>query len=187
MCRPNWLTASRRAIHIPQISTQIDGGIPGDHPCGNILIISTQKFGGNEGEFAIWIFQPPFPRESLGKFPCGNLPCVSLKNFKMQHNDIERVQVMWKYPTHNLMPFFGELKYLQVWGNFPLILTPILKLPLNFRVDSCFTYNPNFRVDSLHHQPQSPGIPRKIPEILLVGSQERSGVGSFAGESLCIW
>ena len=117
------------------------------------------------------------------KFPRGNLPCVSLKDFKMQHNDIGRAQVMWKYPTHSLMSFFGELKYLQVWGNFSLILIMILNVPLNFRVDSCFTYNPNFRMDSLHQQPQSPGIPCRIPEILPAGSQERSS----AGESLFIW
>ena len=67
------------------------------------------------------------------------------------------------------MSFFVELKCLQVWGNFPLISTPIQKFPLNFHVDSRSTYNPNFCVDSLHQQPQSPGIPHRIREILPAG------------------
>ena len=33
-------------------------------------------------------------------------------------------------------------------------------------MDSLFTYNPNFPVDSLHQQPQSPRIPHEIREIL---------------------
>ena len=37
---------------------------------------------------------------------------------------------------------------LKVWGDFPLISIRIWKTPLNFRVNSGFTYNPNFRVDS---------------------------------------
>ena len=36
-------------------------------------------------------------------------------------------------------------------------------------MDSRFTYNPNFHVDSLHQQPQSPGIPHGISEILPAG------------------
>ena len=32
---------------------------------------------------------------------------------------------MSKYPSDNLMSLFGELKFLQVWGNFPLISTAI--------------------------------------------------------------
>ena len=150
---------SGQAIHVPQISTRIYGGIPGDHPCGNFLMISLRKFGGNEGEFPMWIFPPHFPVESLGKFPRGNFLCVSLKIFKMQFNDIGRISVMWKYPSDDLMSFFGELKFLQVWRNFPLISTPIWKFPLNFHVDSRFTCNPNFHMDSFHKQKQSPGIP----------------------------
>ena len=42
--------------------------------------------------------------------------------------------------------------------------------PLNFHGDSRFTYNPNFYVDSLHQQPQSPGIPHGICEILPAGT-----------------
>ena len=160
---------SGQAIHVPQISTRIYGGIQGDHPCGNFLMISLRKFGGNEGEFSMWIFPPPFPVESLGIFPRGNFPRVSLKNFKMQYKDIGRVPVMWKYLSDDLMSFFGEIKCLQVWGNFPLISTPIWKFPLNFRVDSRFTYNPNFHVDSLHQQPKSLGIPCRIREILPAG------------------
>ena len=64
---------------------------------------------------------------------------------------------MWKYPSDDLMSFFGQLKCLQVWWNFPLISTPIKKFPLNFRVDS------------LHQQPPSPGIPRRIHDILPIG------------------
>ena len=36
-------------------------------------------------------------------------------------------------------------------------------------MDSRFTYNPNFRVDSLPQQPKSPGIPHGIREILPAG------------------
>ena len=100
-------------------------GIPWDHLCGNFLMISLRKWRGNEGEFSMRIFPPPFPVESLGIFPRGNFPRASLKNFKMQFNDIGRVPVMWKYPSDDLMSFFGELKCFQVWGNFPLISTPI--------------------------------------------------------------
>ena len=57
-------------------------------------MISRWKFGGNEGEFSMWIFPPPFPAESLGIFPRGNFPRASLKNFKMKFNDIGRVPVM---------------------------------------------------------------------------------------------
>ena len=161
---------SGRAIHVPQISTQKFGGIPGDHPWGNFLMISPRKWRGNEGDFSRWIFPPPFPVESLEIFPRGNFPFASPKNFKMKFNDIGRVPVMWKYHSDDLMSFFGELKCLQVWGNFPLILTPIWKFSLNFHVDSCFTYNPNFHVDSLHQQSQSPGNPLGIREILPSGT-----------------
>ena len=37
-------------------------------------------------------------------------------------------------------------------------------------MDSRFTYNPNFHVDSLHQQPKSLGIPCRIHEILPAGS-----------------
>ena len=57
-------------------------------------MISLWKFRGNEGEFSMCIFPPPFPAESLGIFPRGNFPRASLKNFKMQFNDIGRVPVM---------------------------------------------------------------------------------------------
>ena len=101
--------------------------------------------------------------------PWGYFPRASLKNFKMQFNDIGRVPVMWKYPSDDLMPFIGELKCLQVWRNFPLISSPIQKFSLNFHGDSRFTYNPNIHVDSLHQQPQSLGIPHGIREILPAG------------------
>ena len=35
--------SSGRAIHVPQISTWIYGGIPGDHPCENFLMVSLRK------------------------------------------------------------------------------------------------------------------------------------------------
>ena len=35
---------------------RIYGRIPGDHPCGNFLIIPLRKFRGNEAEFSMWIF-----------------------------------------------------------------------------------------------------------------------------------
>ena len=53
-----------------------------------------KKFWGNEGEFSMWIFPPPFPVESLGISPRGNFSRASLKNFKMQFIDIGRVPVM---------------------------------------------------------------------------------------------
>ena len=95
---------SGRAIHVPQISKRIFGGIRGDHPCGNFLIISVRKFRGNEGEFSMLIFPPPFPAESLGIFP------------------------------------------------------------LNFHVDSCFTYNPNFQCG---YPPPTTKIPGDSPQNLL--------------------
>ena len=45
---------SGRAIHVLQISARIYGGIPGDHPCRNFLMISLLKFRGNEGEFSMF-------------------------------------------------------------------------------------------------------------------------------------
>ena len=108
----------------PDLHTDL-WGIPGDYPCGNFLMISLRKIRGNEGEFSTWIFPPPFPVESLGIFPCGNFPYASLKIFKMQFNDVGRVPVMWKYPSDDLMSFFGEIKCLQVLGNFLPISTPI--------------------------------------------------------------
>ena len=47
---------------------------------------------------------------------------------------------------------------------------PIWKFSLNIRVDSRFTHNPNFHVDSLHQQPPSPRIPHRICEILPAGN-----------------
>ena len=135
---------SGRAIHVPQISTRIYGGIPGDHPRGNFLMISLRKWRGNEGEFSMWIFPPPFPVESLGIFPRGNFPRVSLKNFKMQFNDIVRITVLWKYPNDDLMSFFGELKCLQVWGTFPLILNFDLKISPEFPRGFSFHLQPKF-------------------------------------------
>ena len=143
-------------------------------------MISLRKFRGNEGEFSMWIFPPPFPVESLGIFPRGNFPRVSLKNFKMQYKDIGRVPVMWKYLSDDLMSFFSEIKCLQVWRNFPPNSTPIWKFPLNFRVDSRFTYNPNFHVDSLHQQPKSLGIPCRIREILPAGIMQHSSNNYFS-------
>ena len=45
----------------------------------------------------------------------------------------------------------------------PPHFNPDLKFPLNF------PYNPKFRMDSLHQKPSSPGIPRRIREILSAG------------------
>ena len=157
-----------------------------DHPCGNFLVISLRKFRGNGGEFSMWIFLPPFPAESLAIFPCWNFPHVFLKKFKMEYNDLGRVPVMWEFPSDDLMTFFGELKCLKVWGNFLLTSTPIRKFPLNFCVDSHFTWNPNFRVDSLHHQPPSLGILRRIREILPVGNHWKNlCMGTMFKPSIC--
>ena len=89
---------SGRAIHVPQISTWICKGIPGDHPCGNFLMISLWKFRGNEGEFSMWIFPPPFPVESLGIFPHGNFPRASLKNLKCNLLTLEGSQLCENMP-----------------------------------------------------------------------------------------
>ena len=62
-------------------------------------MISLRKFRGNGGEFSMWIFPPPFPVESLGIFPRGNFPRVSLKNFKMQFKDIGRSQLCENIPV----------------------------------------------------------------------------------------
>ena len=113
----------------------------------------------------MWIFCLLF----LGIFPRGNFP----QNFKMQFNDIGRVPDVRKQPSDDLMSCFGESKCLQVWGNFSFISTVIKKFPLNFRVDSCFTYNRNYRVDSLHQQPPSLGIPLRICKILPTLGQKR--------------
>ena len=54
-------------------------------------------------------------------------------------------------------------------GKLASHFNPDLKIPLNFRMDSRFTYNSKFHMDSLHQQPQSPRIPRRIHEILPTG------------------
>ena len=54
-------------------------------------------------------------------------------------------------------------------GKIPSHFNRNLKISLNFHVDSRFTYNPNFWVDSLSQQPQSLGIPHGIREILPAG------------------
>ena len=74
----SFLRPSGRAIHVSQISTQIYGGIPRDHPCGNCLMISLRKFGGK--------WRGIFYMDISASFPCGNFPRASLKNFKMQFN-----------------------------------------------------------------------------------------------------
>ena len=107
-------------------------------------MISLQKFRGNKGENSKWIFPPPFPVESLGIFPCGNFPGAPLKYFKMQFNDKGRVPVMWKYPSSYLMSFFGKLKCLQVWVNFPLISIPISKFSPKFPCGFPFHLQPKF-------------------------------------------
>ena len=44
-------------------------------------------------------------------------------------------------------------------GKLPSHFNPDLKIPPIFCLGFRFTYNPNVCVDSLHQQPQSPGIP----------------------------
>ena len=58
----------------------------------------------------------------------------------------------------------------------PSHFNPDLKSSLNFHMNSRFTDNPNFRLDSLHQQPQSPGIPHKIREILPAGKVKYLGI-----------
>ena len=118
------LEPSGRAIHVPQISTDLWQNSRGS---------SLRKFPHNSpaeiqgkwsGIFYVDI-SLSFPVESLGIFPHGNFPCASPKIFKMQFNDIGKVHDMWKYPSDDLMSLFGEFKCLQVWGIFPLISTTI--------------------------------------------------------------
>ena len=73
---------SGEAIHVPQISTCIYGGISGDHSRGNFLIISLWKFMRNEGEFSMWIFPPLFPRVSPRTFQHRSFRHISLKMSK---------------------------------------------------------------------------------------------------------
>mgnify|MGYP001793070419 CR=1 FL=1 len=111
-------------------------------------------------------------------FPCGIPGYISTwkfalcfpKNFKMQYNSIGRVQVMWKYPSDDLMSFFSELKCLQVWGNFPLILTPIWKLPwISARILVSLTTQISTWIPSTNNQ-NLQGIPRRICEPLPAGN-----------------
>ena len=80
-------------------------------------------------------------------------PLYFPQNFKMRYNDIRRVPVVRKYPSDDLRSFVIEFKMFTVLGILPSHFNLDLKNPLNFPVDSHFTYNPSFRVGSLH-QPQ---------------------------------
>ena len=90
-------------------------------------------------------------------------PLYFPQNFKMRYNYIRRVPVVRKYPSDDLRSFVIEFKMFTVLGILPFHFNLDLKNPLNFPVDSHFTYNPSFCVGSLH-QPQ--GIPRRIRVIL---------------------
>ena len=78
------LYPSGRAIHVLQISTRIYWGIPGDHPCGNFLMISLRKFRGI------------FYVDISASFPCGipgdisewKFPSCFPQTFKMHLIDI---------------------------------------------------------------------------------------------------
>ena len=76
--------------------------------------------------------------------PTWKFPSCFPQNFKMQYNDIGRVQVVWKYPRHDLMSFFDELNFLQVW-------------------ETCLSFQPQFENSpefphgfSFHLQPKFP-------------------------------
>ena len=169
-CDKNKLLPSGRAIHVPQISTKIYRGMQRDHPCGNFLIISLRTFRRNRGEFSIWIFPPRFPRESLRILPHGIsliFPSYFPQNLKMQYSDIRRVPVVWKYPCYDWMSLVNL--NVHMLRELPSHFNEDLKIPLNIRMDSRFTYSPNFCVDSLHQQPHSPGSPRRIRVILPAG------------------
>ena len=95
-------------------------------------------------------FQGITPAEISSRFPCGNeeqmkgyflcgyFQLLSLWNpwgyFRVEISHVlpskilncnlmtwERSQLCEKYPSDDLRSFFGELKCLQLWGNFPLI------------------------------------------------------------------
>ena len=154
-CQP-----SGRAIHVSQISTRIYGGIPGDHPCGNFLMISLRKWRGNEREFSMWIFPHPFPVESLGSFLRGNFPRVSLKNFKMQFNHMKTVPAMWKSSSDDLVSFFGEIKIITGLGKFPSHFNPDLKIFHQFLRGFSFHLQPKFPCG---FPPQTTTIPVDSP------------------------
>ena len=107
----------------PQISTWIYGGISGDHPRRNLLIIFLRKFRRNKGEFFMRIFPPLFPRESPSIFPHGNFPPISLQMSKCHKRTYKWSQLWKNIPVMFKCQFLGELEGLQVWGNFPLFST----------------------------------------------------------------
>ena len=56
-------------------------------------------------------------------------------------------------------------------GNIPSHFNHDLKISPEF-LRGFFTYNQNFRMDSLHQHPPSPGIPRRIRKTLPAGKQQ---------------
>ena len=106
----------------PDFRMELWGNFRGSSPW-NFLIISLQKFRRNKGEFSMWIFPPLFPRESPGIFPHGNFPHISLKISKCHKRPYKGSQLWKNIPVMFYCQFFGELKGLQVRGNFPLIST----------------------------------------------------------------
>ena len=114
-----WPTCpSGQPIHVPQISAWNYGGISGDHPRGNFLIISLQKFRRNKGEFSMWIFPPIFPRESPGIFPYGSFPHISLKISKCHKRSLQRVPVVKKHPSDVLMSILWWIERFNGSGKF---------------------------------------------------------------------
>ena len=69
---------SGQGIHLPHMSLRIYGGIFGDHPRGNVLIVTPWKCRRNRGEFSMKLFPSPFPSESLRIFPHRNILRISL-------------------------------------------------------------------------------------------------------------
>ena len=125
-----------------------------DHPCEKFFVISLRKFRENEGEFYMRIFPPPFSVESLGILSKCNLRGPS---------HVEK-------PSDDLMSLFGELKCLQVWGNFPLILNAISKFSPEFSmwIFVSLTTQISAWIPSLNeHKPWR--FPRGIHEILPAG------------------
>ena len=136
---------------------QIYWGIPGDHHCGNFLIISLWKFRKNEGEFSKWIFPPPFPIESLRKFP-SYFPHISLKISKYNISMMKGSQWCEHIPVIVSCHSCWWIKKFTSWGTSLSYLLGFKKFPCGF---------------SIHLQPKFPcGFPP--PTITILGGSPQN-------------
>ena len=92
----------------PQISTRIFRGIPVDHPCGNLLIISLWKFVGIEGTFRCGYFRRLSLWNPWGYFHV-KIALVFPSKFQNAIQWHRKGPCCGKYPSDNFMSLFGEL------------------------------------------------------------------------------